>query len=75
MSDAKWPDILNAPDVPPPGVPGGDMYQRGGRIDIEGTPGKVEEAEQESFPASDPPSYSPSGYVCCPPSCDKMAAS
>jgi hypothetical protein len=35
------------------------MNQRGGRIDIEKTMGRVEEASEESFPASDPPSNTP----------------
>jgi hypothetical protein len=74
MSDAQRHGNPIALDVPPPGVPGGDMNQRGGRIDIEGTPGKFEEAEQESFPASDPPSFTPFGYVCCPPPCEKSTA-
>jgi len=61
MNDEKTPEtaVLPEPDVPPPGVLGGDMNQRGGRIDIEKTTGRVEEASEESFPASDPPSYSP----------------
>ena len=69
MNDEKTPAtaVSPEPDVPPPGVPGGDMNQRGGRIDIEKTLGRVEEASEESFPASDPPSYTPAGYVDCPP--------
>ncbi|MEW4570885.1 hypothetical protein AB1L88_23710 [Tautonia sp. JC769] len=30
---------------------------RGGRIDFEGAEDEVEEASEESFPASDPPAY------------------
>ena len=61
MSDETRPETAVTPeaDIPPPGVPGGDLNQRGGRIDIETTTGRVEEASEESFPASDPPSYSP----------------
>ena len=54
-------------DRPPPGMPGGDMNQRGGRVDIGATTSKFEEAAEESFPASDPPSHTPAGYVDCPP--------
>jgi hypothetical protein len=54
------------PDAP--AVRGG-LNDRGGRIDIEDRPGKsmVEEADEESFPASDPPSLTPSGYIDAPP--------
>jgi hypothetical protein len=37
-----------------------DPVGRGGRIDITEASDEVQEASEESFPASDPPSYSPS---------------
>ncbi len=55
------------PEVPPPGVIGGDMNQRGGRVDILETVGKVEEALEESFPASDPPCFTQAGVALGPP--------
>jgi len=70
MNDAEKCQSVSGSDVPPAGSPGGEMNQRGGRIDIEDAPGKsmVEEAAEESFPASDPPSYTPAGYSGSPPS-------
>lgn len=55
------------PEIPPPGEIGGDMNQRGGRVDIIETHSKVEEALEETFPASDPPSYTPAGAYTGPP--------
>lgn len=37
----------------------GDLVGRGGLIDFAGAQDEVEEASQESFPASDPPSSTP----------------
>lgn len=65
MHDEKKNDDLA--DRPPPGMPGGDMNGRGGRVDIQGTNSKFEESAEESFPASDPPALTPAGYICCPP--------
>jgi len=67
-------DKENAVDRPtelPPLHAVGGLNGRGGAIDIEDRPDKsmVEEAEEESFPASDPPSYTPTGYINSPPPC------
>lgn len=69
MNDPVRHETPRLNDVPPAGRPEGDMSQRGGRVDIEDKPGKslVEEAAEESFPASDPPSYTPAGYDRSPP--------
>jgi len=73
MNDPLKEEALRPREVPSKARIGGEMNQRGGRIDIEDKPGKsmVEEAAEESFPASDPPSYTPAGYVDSPPSCKK----
>jgi hypothetical protein len=65
--------MIGCPDVPSSGVTGWEMNQRGGRLDIEDKPGKskIEEASEESFPASDPTSFTPDGYINCPPPCRK----
>jgi hypothetical protein len=55
------------PEVLPPGMIGGDMNQRGGRVDILETNSKVEEALEESFPASDPPAFTQAGVALGPP--------
>lgn len=68
--ETRWrrlPDPMPRAEVPPPGVIGGDMNQRGGRVDIVGVLSKFDEAEEESFPASDPPCFTPPGVPTGPP--------
>ena len=43
------------------------MCQRGGRVDILDTPSKVDEALEESFPASDAACFTQAGVSTGPP--------
>jgi hypothetical protein len=56
-------------EVRPPGVIGGDMNQRGGLVDILDTErlSKIDEALEETFPASDPPAFTQAGVSMGPP--------
>jgi hypothetical protein len=45
-----------------------DMNRRWGRVDIESTTSKVDETLEETFPRSDPRSYTPAGVSTGPPS-------
>jgi hypothetical protein len=57
-----------APEPPrPPTESGEEMNRRGGRVEILDPPSRVQEAQEESFPASDPPSNTPPEYVDRPP--------
>lgn len=60
-------DPESLPDPPPPGEIGGEMHQRGGRVDILESHGKVEEALEETFPASDATSLTQAGVTLGPP--------
>jgi hypothetical protein len=60
-------DPTAPPEAPPPGVIGGDMNQRGGQVDIVGVLSKLDEAEEESFPASDATCHTPPGAYTGPP--------
>jgi hypothetical protein len=62
-------DPLLLTEVPPPGVIGGDMNQRGGLVDILEIEvlSKIDEALEETFPASDPPAFTQAGVSLGPP--------
>ncbi len=62
-------EVLMLVELPPPGVIGGDMNQRGGLVDILDTErlSKIDEALEETFPASDPPAFTQAGVSMGPP--------
>jgi hypothetical protein len=68
-TDSREPGRAERCDPPPSSAPEDDPNPRGGCADIpDHDVGKIQEAQEESFPASDPPCYTPAGYVDHPPS-------
>lgn len=59
MNDHDEAEPSSNPGIVAPGQPKEETNRRGGRMDIEGAADEVEEALVESFPASDPPSFTP----------------
>ncbi len=66
---SSFTDPRSLPEVLPPGEIGGDMNQRGGLVDILETEplSKIDEALEETFPASDAPAYTQPGVSLGPP--------